>query len=105
MPVEKFITNIFCLIDDLYNTIITTPLRCRGTATKLADSEVITIEIVGKWLGHHHDKAIYEYFKQHWLHLFPKLLHRTQFVRQSANLWVVKQREFDVKKTRSLRTA
>ena len=29
--------------------------------------------------------------KQHWSHLFPKLPDRSQFVRQTANIWVVKQ--------------
>ncbi len=92
MPVEEFITNIFCLIDDLYNTVVTSPLRRRGTPPKLSDSEVIAMEIAGEWLDHHHDKGIYEYFKKHWEHLFPNLSHRTQFVRQAANLWVVKQK-------------
>ena len=44
-----------------------------------------------KWLGFHSDKDIWKYFKQHWSHLFPKLPDRSQFVRQTANLWVVKQ--------------
>ena len=75
MPVEEFIINIFCLIDDLYNTVVTRPLRSRGTPPKLSDSEVIAMELAGEWLGHHTDKAIYEYFKKHWMHLFPKLPH------------------------------
>lgn len=91
MPVEDFITIVFCLIDDLYNSLITEPLRTRGTPPKLADSEIITMEIVGEWLGCHHDKAIWTYFKQHWTHLFPTIPDRSQFVRQAANLWVVKQ--------------
>ena len=91
MPVEEFIINVFCLIDDLYNTVVTRPLRSRGTPPKLSDSEVIAMELAGEWLGHHTDKAIYEYFKKHWMQLFPKLPHRTQFVRQAANLWAVKQ--------------
>jgi len=91
MPVEEFIINVFCLIDDLYSTVISRPLRSRGTPPKLSDSEVIAMEIAGEWLGHHHDKAIYGYFKKHWIHLFPNLPHRSQFVRQAANLWAVKQ--------------
>ena len=55
MPVEEFITNIFFLIDDLYNTVVTSPLRSRGTPPKLSDSEVIAMEIAGEWLGHDDD--------------------------------------------------
>ena len=91
MPVEEFIINVFCLIDDLYNSLVSEPLRRRGTPPKLSDSEVITMEIAGEWLGYHCDTAIFKYFKQHWSRLFPNLPHRSQFVRQAANLWVIKQ--------------
>ena len=47
-----------------------------------------------KWLGFHSDKDIWKYFKQHWSHLFPKLPDRSQFVRQTANLWVIKQQMY-----------
>ena len=91
MPVEQSITCVFCLIDDLYISWVTQPLRKRGTPPKLSNSEAIAIEITGEWLGFHSDKDIWKYFKQHWSHLFPKLPDRSQFVRQTANLWVVKQ--------------
>ena len=67
------------------------PLRKRGTPPKLSDSEAIAIEIIGEWLGFHSDKDIRKYFKRHWSYLFPKLPDRSQFVRQTANLWAVKQ--------------
>lgn len=49
------------------------------------------MEIVGEFLGLDTDKAIWSYFKQHWSSWFPGLGARTNFVRQSANLWAVKQ--------------
>ena len=71
MSVEQFITCVFvCLIDDLYVSLITQPLRKRGTPPKLSDSEAIAIEITGEWIGSHCDKDIWKYFKQHWSHLF-----------------------------------
>ena len=88
MPIEQFITCVFCLIDI---SLVTQPLRKRGTPPKLSDSETIGIEITGKQLGFHSDKDIWKYFKQHWSHLVSKLPDRSQFVRQTANLWVVKQ--------------
>ena len=49
------------------------------------------MEIVVEWLGIHRDKGIWTSFRQHWSQLFPSIPDRSQFVRQSANLWRVKQ--------------
>ena len=50
------------------------PLRKRGEKPSLSDSEVLTMEIVGEYLGHGSDKAIWSYFKEHWPHFFPKIV-------------------------------
>ena len=86
MPIEDFIIYVYCLVDDFYQQEITTPLRSRGSPPKLTDSEVITMEIVGEWTGHHTDKVIWDYFRVYWSPLFPNLPARTQFVRQASNL-------------------
>jgi len=91
MPLDEFIIQIFCLTDDLYKKIVKTPLRQRGPAPKLTDSEVITIEIVGEWLGFDDDQAIWRYIKLHWLDFFPHLPDRSRFTTQAANLWAIKQ--------------
>jgi hypothetical protein len=59
----------------------------------LCDSEVLTIEVVGEYLGLDPDAAIFNYFRRHFRHFFPALasVHRTTFVRQAANLWRVKE--------------
>jgi len=49
------------------------------------------MEIVGEFMGLHEDKGIWSYFSRHWHPLFPKMPHRTTFLRQAANLWHVKQ--------------
>src|SRR5215218_2257046 len=90
MPILDFIINVFCLIDDEYKKI-PKPLRKRGFAPSLSDSEVMTMEIVGEFLGIDTDKGIWSYFKNYYRHLFPKIRSRTTFVRQAANLHVVKQ--------------
>ena len=36
MPLDVFIINVFCLVDDFYTTLLQKPLRKRGTAPKLA---------------------------------------------------------------------
>ncbi len=53
---------------------------------------MITIEIVGEFLGYGNEKALFEYVKHHWYSWFPNLRSRSSFVPQSANLWVVKER-------------
>ena len=91
MSEEDFIIVVFCLIDDILKKLALTPLRKRGFAPAMSDSEIITIEIVGEFLGRHEDKSIWSYFFTHWRNLFPGLRDRTTFLRQAANLWYVKQ--------------
>jgi len=94
LDLDTFIVNMFCLIDDTLNDFIAQqPIRQRGPQPKLADSEVLTIELVGEFLALTQDKAIFNYFRRHFSHFFPHLasVHRTTFVRQAANLWKVKE--------------
>lgn len=91
MSEEYFIIAVFCLVDDLIKALKLPPLRKRGFAPALSDSEVITMELVGEFLGMHEDKGIWSYFTRHWHPLFPSMPHRTTFLRQAANLWSVKQ--------------
>jgi hypothetical protein len=95
MSLDDFIIACFCLIDDALPIVLKgKAVRSRGPAPKLADSEVITMEVVGTYLGLSQDKALYAYFRQHYSHFFPQraCVHRSTFVRQAANLWVVKER-------------
>jgi hypothetical protein len=92
MPLEDFIISVFCCVEELLKEVVGCGrLRSRGFAPKLSDGEVITLEIVGEFLGLNHDKAIWTYFKRHWGEWFPRLGSRTTFLRQAANTWHVKQ--------------
>jgi hypothetical protein len=92
MSINDFIISVFCLIDDELEKVLKgKKLRQRGPSPGLKDSEVITMEIVGEFLGKDCDKTIWEYFKSHWRHFFPKIPDRSNFVRQAANLHVVKR--------------
>ena len=85
---EDFIIAVFCCVDDLWNQISQgQKIRRRGFAPSLSDSEVITMEIVGEFLRIDTDKGIWNYFRGHWLELFPKIKSRSTFARQAANLW------------------
>ncbi|MCC6128137.1 MAG: IS982 family transposase [Chlamydiae bacterium] len=92
MSIDDFIISVFCLIDNELEKILKgKKLRQKGPEPGFRDSEVITIEIVGEFLGMGCDKTIWEYFKRHWSHFFPKMPDRSNFVRQAANLYVVKR--------------
>lgn len=94
MDLDIFIISIFCLIDDAMKTLINNQkLRERGPKPLLTDSEVVTMEVVGEYLGIDQDKEIFKYFRSHYSPFFPDLhkIQRTTFVRQAANLWQVKE--------------
>ncbi len=92
MDLSTLIVAVFCLIDDRLRGF--GRLRARGPAPTLADSEVLTIEVVGEFLGLDEDTELFACFRRHYAHYFPDLLrvHRTTFSRQAANLWKVKER-------------
>jgi hypothetical protein len=95
MDLDSFIITVFCQLDDAMRECFgEVKLRTRGPSTTLSDSEVLTLEVVGEYLGLRQDKAIFAYFRKHYSHFFPALsrVHRTTFTRQGANLWLVKER-------------
>lgn len=56
MDLEEFIIAVFCLIDDaLKGATGGRRIRARGPAPILADSEVLTMEGVGAFLGFDRD--------------------------------------------------
>lgn len=96
MDLDSLIIAVFCLVDDELQQphLCARRLRRRGPLPVLCDSEVLTLEVVGEYLGLDCDTAIFHYFRRHFAHFFPALgvVHRTTFVRQAANLWRVKER-------------
>lgn len=90
MDLNTFVVSVFCLIDDWLEG---QRIRQRGPKPTLADSEVLTMEVVGEFLGIDTDEGVYAYFRRHYSEWFPTLkeTHRTTFCRQAANLWVIKR--------------
>ena len=94
MPLEEFIIWIYCFVEDEVMAFLNSqggPIRKRGFAPKLTDAEVITMEVIGEFLGKDNDKAIWSYFRNHWLEWFPNLGSRANFAKQASNLWALKQ--------------
>src|SRR5437016_3235848 len=95
MDLDDFIMTVFCRIDDLLPQVTGGQrVRERGPQATLADSEVLTMEVVGEYLGLGQEQALFAYFRRHYAHFFPALrrLHRTTVERQAANLWALKER-------------
>jgi hypothetical protein len=75
MNLDDFIITCFCLIDEMIPMITKDHrLRARGPAPKLWDSEVMTMEVVGSYLGLSQDQELFDYFQRHYTHFFPLLL-------------------------------
>ena len=95
MDLDTLIISVFCTLDDAMKVCFANKgLRQSGPATILGDSEVLTLEVVGAFLGYSQDEALFAFFRDHYAHFFPALrcVHRTTFTRQAANLWKVKER-------------
>ena len=90
MDIITFLVSVYCLIDDRLQG---QRLRRRGPQPTLSDAEVLTIEIVGEFLGIDTESGLYRFFRTHFGDWFPALrkVHRTTFTRQAANLWAVKR--------------
>ncbi|OLB46987.1 MAG: hypothetical protein E6I59_04865 [Chloroflexi bacterium] len=94
MSLDDCMIASFCLIDDTLPSIVKGKrLRSHRHRPKLAESEVITMEVVEAYLLISQDRALYEYYRRHYAHFFPALsqLHRSSFVRQAANWWALKE--------------
>ena len=94
MDLATCIVATYCLVDDALDTVLAGQrLRQRGPMPILADREVLTIEVVGEFLGLDQNTALYNHFRRYHADLFPALptVHRTTFTRQAANLWRIKE--------------
>ena len=64
-------TNVFVIIDDIYNEIIPMSISNRRNIndSKLSDSEIITISIVGELLTIDSEKALFSLLKREYKNL------------------------------------
>lgn len=95
MDTNTFILEVYCIVDDFMKDFLQGKrLRKRGPMPTLSDSEALTIEVVGEFLGFDEDKKMFWFFRSYYGDWFPALrkIHRTTFVRQAANLWKVKEK-------------
>ncbi|MFT9494171.1 IS982 family transposase [Anaerosolibacter sp.] len=88
---KDFITIIYVIIDDIYQSITPTRIKNRRNINDaiLSDSEIITISIVGELLTIDSEKAWLGFCKKNLKDLFPILCSRTRFNRTRRNLHAV----------------
>lgn len=92
MPLDNYIIAVYCLTDDLYAELLQkVKIRKAGTAPTLNDPELITMLLVGEFLGIADNKKIWLYFKSNFLHFFPSIGKEQYkvFNKQATNLWNV----------------
>ncbi len=64
MDLDSYIITVFCLVDDgLKELMQGRRIRRRGPDPTMTDGEVLTMEVVGEYLGLSQDQAIYRYFR------------------------------------------
>jgi len=85
MDITTFMIAVFCLIEDFLSG---KRLRKRGPQPTLCDSEVLTMEVVGEFLGIDTESKIFTHFCRYYADWFPGLrkITRTTFTRQAADL-------------------
>lgn len=90
MDITTFMIAVYCVVDDF---LADKRLRQRGPQPTLRDSEVLTMEVIGEFLGIETESNIFTHFCRYYADWFPGLqkISRTTFTRQAANLWKVKQ--------------
>jgi len=95
MDSTTFMIAVFCLSEDF---LADRRLRRRGPQPTLRDSEVLTIEGVGEFLGIDTESNIFTHYCRYYAEWFPGLgkITRTTFTRQAANLWKIKQELWQV---------
>ena len=87
MLLEDSIITVFCWVDARLNVLLgDCRLRQRGLAPKLADREVITMDVVGEFWGLETEVGIWKYLRRHGSTWFLALGSRTPFARQAAHL-------------------
>jgi len=58
MTLDEFIIHTYCFVDYFLQCSFSSPFRKQGEKLALSDAEVLTMEIVGEYLGRGCDKAI-----------------------------------------------
>jgi len=92
---SDIITSWYVLVDDMYQVIIANlsePLRQRGPAPQMSDSEVITVSLITETFFQGHEEAGYSFVAQYLRDMFPDLPNVARFdVRRRTLITIMEQ--------------
>jgi hypothetical protein len=90
LDLDTFLVTVYCVIDELYQRqfALQKPVR-RGRRPALADSEVLTLMVVGQWQPDRSETAFLGWARRHWRAYFPRLLSQSAFNRRARDLMPV----------------
>lgn len=88
---KDFITVAYVIIDEIYHVVAPTHVRERRNikASKMSDSEIITISVVGELLTINSEKAWFNFCKKNFKDLFPRFCDRSRFNRTRRALFKI----------------
>lgn len=86
VALDTFLVAVYTVVDTLYQAQIAPhkPAR-RGHHPELTDSEVLTLMLLGQWLGNS-QRALLRHAATYWTPYFPRLLSQSAFNRRSRDL-------------------
>lgn len=90
---KDFFTICYTIIDDIYKEIIPCEIQNRRNVleSKLSDSEIITISLVGETATIDSEKAWFNFVKKNFKELFPQMGDISRFNRTKRNLYTTIQ--------------
>ncbi|SHH94832.1 hypothetical protein SAMN02745196_02004 [Clostridium collagenovorans DSM 3089] len=88
---KDFFTVSYTIIDDIYKEVDPSQITHRKNVSKskLSDSEIITISLVGEIATIDSENAWFNFVKKNFKELFPKIGDRTRFNRTKRNLYTL----------------
>jgi hypothetical protein len=91
MSVESFLTVLYCVVDELYQTHAPVLLAGKvGSKPEFSDSEVLTLMVAQHWCGFQKEATWLRFVHHNYRALFPRLLDQSQFNRRARNLcWLL----------------
>ena len=92
---SDIITNWYVLVDDMYQLVVkdlSEPLRSRGPAPQMSDSEVITVSLIIETFFQGHEEVGYAFVTEYLRDMFPDLLNVDRFnVRRRKLIAMIEQ--------------
>ena len=91
LDLETFLTALYVIVDDLYQSHIAPRMPAGGGPTaQMSDSEVLCLGLAVQWrsgVPWKSERGIMRYVQRHLRHLFPTVLTQSAFNRRLRRLW------------------